>query len=200
MSIWIKNQTKLAGFALAAVVAFSAFGPGDTQAAFNVKELSCTGDPFGVRVDVSGLGNTNLCIEGSVTLNLSCACANKGGNCTSDAKKNTTAFEAQDSEAVEPTNGRVRTTFVLPVNVGDGLCEGDPTNLGCPGGQNATLIKFDAVEPATFTVCTTDAAAGGPCTCVGAPTQGDLPQTITCGPTSDILFPGKNDSCLSLFP
>jgi hypothetical protein len=35
---------------------------------------------------------------------------------------------------------------------------------------------------------------------VGAPTQGDLPQTITCGPTSDILFPGKNDSCLSLFP
>jgi hypothetical protein len=200
MSIGIKNQTKLAGFALAAVVAFSAFGPGDTQAAFNVKELSCTGDPFGVRVDVSGLGNTNLCIEGSVTLNLSCACANNGGNCTSDAKKNTTAFEAQASQAVEPKNGRVTTTFVLPVNVGDGLCEGDPTNLGCPGGQNAKLIEFEAVEPATFTVCTTDAAAGAPCTCEGAPTQGDLPQTIVCPPFGEILFPGKKNSCLALFP
>jgi hypothetical protein len=88
---------------------------------------------------------------------------------------------------------------VLPVNVGDGLCEGDPTNLGCPGGQNAKLIKFDAAEPATFTICTTTEAEGGPCTCAGAPTQGDLPQTITCGPTGGILFPGKNDSSSRCF-
>jgi hypothetical protein len=197
----IKNQVKLAGFIFGAAVAFSAFGPGEARAAFKVKELSCTSDPFGVHVDVRGLGNTNICIEGSVTLELSCACANNGGNCTSDAKKNTTAFAAQASQAVEPKNGRVMTTFVLPVNVGDGLCEGDPTNLACPSGQDAKLVEFETVEPAIFTVCTTDAAAGAPCTCEGAPTQGDLPETITCGPTGNIniLFRGKHGSCQALF-
>src|SRR5262245_14340134 len=194
------NKAMLAGVALAALVTVSAFGPGEARAAFNLKALSCTTDPFGVRVDVSGLGSTNICIEGSVTLNLSCACANKGQNCTSDAKKNTAALEAQASQSVAPKNGRVTTTFALPLNVSDALCEGDPANLACPGGQDAKLVKFDATEPATFTVCTTTAAAGTPCTCAGAPTQGDLPATITCGPTGGVPFPGKNDSCLDLFP
>jgi len=195
----VRNQVKVASVALAAGLAFTAFGSGDARAAFNIKEFSCTTDPFGVAVDVSGLGNTNICIEGSVTLDLFCTCAGKGGNCTSDAKKNTTELDAQASQAVEPDNGRVNTTFAFPINVGDGLCEGDPTNLGCPSGQTAKLVEFEAIEPATFTICTTAEAAGDPCTCEGAPTQGDLPATRTCGPTGDVLFPGKKNSCRALF-
>jgi hypothetical protein len=189
----IKNQAKLAGFALAAAVAFSAFGSGEAQAAFNVKRFDCT-DP-GVVVDVSGLGNTNLCIQGSVVLDLFCACANNGGNCPNDAHKQTTDLTAERSLAVEPKNGRVRTTFELPAEVGDGNCSGNPANLDCPGGQDAKLIKFES-DGAMFTICATDAAAGSPCSCEGAPTVGDLPQTQTCPPFGQDLVP----ACLPLFP
>jgi hypothetical protein len=189
----IKNQAKLAGFALAAAVAFSPFGSGEAHAAFNVKTFACT-DP-GVRVDVSGLGGTNLCIQGSVVLDLFCACENNGGNCPSDAKKQTTSLTAERSVAVEPKNGRVRTTFDLPAEVGDGNCSGNPANLACPGGQDAKLIKFES-DGAMFTICATDAAAGSPCSCEGAPTVGDLPQTQTCPPFGQDLVP----ACLGLFP
>ena len=63
--------------------------PENARAADNVKDFSCTTDPFGVHVDVSGLGNTNVCVDGSATLDLSCACVGGGGNCPSDAKKQT---------------------------------------------------------------------------------------------------------------
>jgi hypothetical protein len=96
------NHVKLAGVAAAAVLAFTVFGISDARAAFNVKDFSCTTDPFGVHVDVAGLGNTNLCVEGVVVLNLSCACVGGGGNCPSDAKKQTTPFSSQAGQSVEP--------------------------------------------------------------------------------------------------
>jgi hypothetical protein len=189
----IKTQAKLAGFAFAAAVAFSAFGSGEAQAAFNVKQFACT-DP-GVNVDVSGLGGTNLCITGSVVLDLFCACQNNGGNCPSDAHKQTTSLTASRSLSVQPKNGRVRTSFNLLAEVGDSNCSGNPANLACPGGQDAKLVKFES-DGAMFTICTTAAAAGEPCSCEGAPTVGDLPQTQTCPPFSQDLVP----ACLGLFP
>jgi hypothetical protein len=195
-----RNHAKLAGVAAAAVLAFTAFGLGDARAAFDIKDLSCTTDPFGVHVDVSGLGGTNICIEGSATLNLDCACVGGGGNCPSDAKKQTIPVDTQAGLSVEPKNGRVNTTFTLPISISDGLC----TEPQCGSGQDTKLIQWDTQpsppgSPATFTVCTTVQPAGQPCTCAGAPTRGDLPETTTCGPTSDIVFSGKKDSCLRLF-
>jgi len=189
----MQNKVKLAVFAVAAVVTVTAFGPGEARAAFNVKKFNCT-DP-GVDVDVSGMGNTNLCIQGSVVLDLFCACQNNGGNCPSDAKKQTTSLTASRSLSVQPQNGRVRTQFDLLAEVGDSNCSGNPANLACPGGQDAKLIKFES-DGKMFTICTTDAAAGTPCSCEGAPTVGDLPQTKTCPPFGQDLVP----ACLALFP
>ena len=189
----IRRNAILTGLALAAFVTVGAFGPGEARAAFNVKKFACT-DP-GVNVDVSGLGNTNLCITGSVVLDLFCACENGGGNCPSDAHKQTTSLTASRSLSVQPQNGRVRTQFDLLAEVGDSNCSGNPANLVCPGGQDAKLVKFES-DGAMFTICTTAAAAGEPCSCEGAPTVGDLPQTQTCPPFSQDLIP----ACLGLFP
>jgi hypothetical protein len=182
------------GIALAAVT-LTAFVPVDARAGFVVKTFSCTTNPLGVAVDVSGLGNTNLCIEGSVTLDLDCACAGGGGNCTSDAKKQTLATTVSSSESVEPTNGRVRETFPLSTSPGDSLCAA----LDCPSGQTEKLVEFASDDGATFTICTTTEAAGGDCSCDGAPTQGGLPQTLTCGSISGTPFSGKHNSCSNLF-
>jgi hypothetical protein len=191
----MRNKAMLAGFALAALVTVSAFGPGEARAGFNVKDLSCTTDPFGVHVDVSGLGNTNICVEGSVTLNLDCACVGGGGNCTSDAKKATVPVSSQAGQSVEPKNGRVNTTFTLPISISDGLC----TEPQCGSGQDTKLIQWDTSapgSPATFRVCTTTQPGGQPCSCDGQP----ILDTRTCGPTSDIVHEGKHRSCLDLFP
>jgi hypothetical protein len=190
----IKTWAKLAGVALAAAVTVGAFGPGEARAGFVVKTFSCTTDPFGVNVDVSGLGNQNLCVDGSVTLNVDCACVGGGGNCTSDAKKATLAVSSQAGQSSEPKNGRVTTKFTLPVSISDGLC----TEPQCGGGQDTKLILWNTSapgSPATFRACTTDVAGGQPCSCDGASPLA----TITCGPTSDIVFQGKKGSCLGLF-
>jgi hypothetical protein len=191
----IRNQAKLASLAAAAVLAFTAFGPGEARAADNVKDFSCTTDPFGVHVDVSGLGNTNVCVDGSVTLSLDCACVGGGGNCPNDAKKQTVPVSSQAGQSVEPKNGRVNTSFTLPISISDGLC----TEPQCGGGHDTKLIQWDTSapgSPATFRVCTTTQPGGQPCSCDGQP----ILDTTTCGPTSDIVFPGKIRSCLDLFP
>jgi hypothetical protein len=191
----IRNHAKLAVVAAAAVLAFTAFGLSDVRAAFDVKDISCTTDPFGIHVDVSGLGNTNLCVDGSATLNLSCACVGGGGNCPSDAKKQTIPVNTQAGQSVEAKNGRVNTTFTLPISISDGLC----TEPQCGNGQKTRLIEWDTSpptgSPAKFRVCKTTVAGGGECSCDGQP----ILATKTCGPTSDIVFSGKNDSCLDLF-
>jgi len=133
------NYVKLAGVVAATVLAAAVFGISDARAAFNVKDFACTTDPFGVHVDVAGLGNTNLCVEGVAVLNLSCACVGGGGNCPSDAKKQTIPVTTQSGLSVEPKNGRVNTTFTLPISIGDGLCT-EPT---CGQGQTTKLIQWD---------------------------------------------------------
>jgi len=171
--------------------------PGNASAGFVVKDFSCTTTPLGVNVDVSGLGNTNLCVTGFATVDLSCACVGGGGNCPTDAKKQTIPTTTSSSQSFEPKNGRVVTTVTLPISLTDAAC----TAPQCGQGQTTKLIEFATrdAEP-TFSVCTTTAAPGTSCTCEGAPTAGDLPETINCGPESKIVFPGKHDSCLSLFP
>ena len=63
--------------------------PGNAWAgAFNVFDFSCTA-PLGVKADVRGVGNTNLCVTGTATVDLSCACVGGGDNCPTDAKKQT---------------------------------------------------------------------------------------------------------------
>jgi hypothetical protein len=181
--------------ALAAALAFTAF-LGDARAAFNVKEFSCTTTPFGVSVDVSGLGNTNVCIAGSADVGLNCACAGGGGNCPSDAKKQTISATFTSSQSVAPKNGRVITTFTLPFNPTDGLCTTESPALTCPSGQDAKLVSWAIpTGGADFALCTTTAPANQPCTC-----NGTTFDTLTCGPTSDVVFAGKKGSCLARFP
>src|SRR5262245_18907482 len=189
-------KTKWAAVAAATVLAFTAFGSGDAHAGFVVKQFSCSATPFGVNVDISGLGNTNVCIEGSANVNLNCACVGGGGNCPTDTKKQTTPFNFSSGLSVEPKNGRVTTTFALPFNPTDSLC----TAPQCGSGQDTKLISWNTSpptgSPATFEMCTTTAAAGQDCSCAGATPLADA----TCGPTSDIVFAGKHGSCAALFP
>ena len=77
------ERVKQAAVAAAAVLAFTAFGLGDAHAqAFNVNSFMCSSTPFGVDLDVSGLGHTDLCVIGTANINLDCACV--GGE--SDAR------------------------------------------------------------------------------------------------------------------
>jgi len=197
MSSAIKNRVVLAAIALAAGLTWTALTTGKAQAqSFNVFEFACTSTPFGVSIDVRGLGNTNVCVVGSAEVDANCACVNNGGNCPRDAKKQSTTVEAQASETVEPKNGRVNSTFQLPVALNDGLCgQGTDPLTTCPSGaQEPKLISFET-EGADFTLCTTDEAAGAACSCEG---QEILAET-TCGPTSDVVFAGRRGSCAELF-
>lgn len=176
-----------------AALAFLALGFPSADAAFNVKQFACAANPFGVVTDVSGLGNTNLCIVGSATVNLNCACAGGGGNCPTDTKKQGFATTFSAGISVEPKNGRVQTTFALPVSLTDAQC----TPLSCPNGQTSKLVSFAVPSGgAQFAVCTTNAAAGSPCNCVDATPLA----TQTCGPASAVTFAGKHNSCAKLFP
>jgi hypothetical protein len=203
MSPTIRSQARLASVALAAGLAFTAFGANDAGAqggSFHIDELTCTTTPFGVVFDIGGVGNTNICVEGSADVDLNCACVGGGGNCPTDAKKQVLTATLTSSEAVEPRNGQATGTATLDFAPTNGLCtSGDPA-LTCPSGQKSTLVSWEIpTGGAVFTVCTTEEAAGDPCTCVGAPTAGELPETITCGPTSDIVFAGKRGNCAALF-
>src|SRR5437016_4358036 len=102
------ERVKQAAVAAAAVLAFTAVGLGDAHAqAFNVNSFMCSSTPFGVDLDVSGLGHTDLCVIGTANINLDCACAGGGGNCTSDTAKNTTSASISTSQDLKPKNGSV---------------------------------------------------------------------------------------------
>jgi hypothetical protein len=191
---------KTAAVAVAAVLAFTAF-LGDARAGFVVKDFSCSAAPFGVNVDISGLGNTNVCIEGSANVNLNCACVGGGDNCPTDTKKQTEPFNLSSGLSVEPKNGRVTTTFSLGFNPTNTLCTSPSpsgqTALSCPSGQTATLISWNIpTGGADFDMCTTTAAAGQPCSCTEAAELADA----LCGPTGNIVHAGKHGSCAALFP
>ena len=167
------------------------------QGGINEKDFSCTTTPFGVNVDFAGLGGTNLCITGSATVNLSCACVGNGGNCTSDSKKAGGTSTISSSQSFQSKNGRIMTTFFLTPTPSDADCTGPDVNLQCGGGQTAKLIKFSTQDSQpTFTVCTTTATPGTACTCDSTNTI----DTVSCGPVNGTPFPGKHNSCSQLFP
>jgi hypothetical protein len=204
---WLASTLRFAPVIAIAAAAMIAMAPADAGAAFNVKTFECSGT--GVSVDVSGLGNTNVCIEGTADVDLFCACENKGANCPNAANKQTRGAGAAASLALEPKNGRVRTTFSLedvpPAQTEDGVCTaaagtefgdlvvaGPPLN--CPGGQKAALVGSEATT--AFTLCTTPNQPGEDCTCVGQPL---LAGPLSCGPTESISTDVQQD-CVALFP
>jgi hypothetical protein len=179
-------HAKLAAVAAVAVLAFTAFLGDARGQAFNVNKFSCSATPFGVDVDVSGLGHTDICVLANVETDLNCACAGGGGNCTSDAKKNTIATDTSQSTEVQQKNGRAIATVTVPFTATDSQCA---ANLSCPSGQTAKLVSFAA--SAEFTLCTSNGAS--PC---GCGTQ--IADPITCT-TSGGGFSGKKGSCAALF-
>jgi len=183
------ERAKWAAVAAGAVLAFTAFGLGHAHAqAFNVNKFQCSATPFGVDVDVSGLGHTDLCVIGTASINLNCACAGGGGNCTSDAKKNTTSATASTDVELQPKNGRVVATVTVPFSTSDSQCTTGDNPLTCPSGQTAKLVEFAASEE--FRLCISDGKS--PCGCAS-----ELDK-ITCN-SSGTPFPGKKNSCLNLF-
>ena len=164
--------------------------PGDAHAqAFNVNKFTCSATTFGVDIDVSGLGNTDICVVGTATIGLNCACAGGGGNCTSDAKKATISSTVSTSQEVESKNGRAIATVTVPFTTSDSQCTTGTNPLTCPSGQTARLVKFAASEE--FQLCTSNGAS--PCGCAQ-----EL-DAITCT-SSGTPFPGKRNSCSALFP
>lgn len=162
---------------------------------FHVNNLSCTTTPLGVHVDVGGVGNTNLCVTGSATVDLNCACVSGSGSCPSNTAKQTTPTTTSTAQMLQPTNGRVVADVTLPLSLTDASC----TAPQCGSGQTTKLISFSTEDSQpTFTVCIAGPPGpNGACTCDGA--AGDLPDTINCGPESGTIFPGKHNSCSSLF-
>lgn len=192
---WFTSSLRFVPVIAMAAAAMVAMAPTDARAqGFNVFDFSCADQVFGVDVDVRGLGNTNVCVDADVTVNSDCACVGGGGNCPTDAKKQTEPTSFAFNQRLEPKNGRVFTTVEVPIDFSDSLC----ANLECPSGQTARLIQYDAT--ALFTLCTTTAASGQTCSCDSTdPTAGEPIDTETCT-TSDVVFGGRRDSCLRLFP
>jgi hypothetical protein len=205
---WLTSTLQLVPVVAIAAAAMIAMAPADAGAAFNVKTFQCAGT--GVDVDVSGLGNTNVCVEGISDVDLFCACRNTGGQCPNAANKQTRGAGAAANETLQPKNGRVRTTFSLqgvpPNQTQDAVCtaaagtpfgdlvvEGPP--LTCPGGQTAALVGSEATT--TFTLCTTTQQPGEDCTCTGQGTL--LAGPISCGPTESTSTDVGAD-CVALFP
>jgi hypothetical protein len=186
------ERAKRAAVAAAAVLAFTAFSGNAHAQAFNVNKFQCSTTPFGVDVDVSGLGHTDICVIGTADTTLNCACAGGGGNCTSDAKKTTTTASSSTAQEVQPKNGRVNTTITIPFATNDAQCTTGPNPLTCPSGQTAKLVSFAASED--FQLCTAGPPTepGQACGCAQ-----EL-DTVTCN-TSGTPFPGKKNSCANLF-
>jgi len=176
-----------------AAAAMIAMAPTDARAqANNVNIFECaSGGGVAVRVDVSGLGNGDLCVVANITEEVDCACVGGGGNCTSDAKKETSTESITAAQKVEAKNGRVNTTVTPTVPTPS--C----TAPQCGSGQTVRLIQFSAVGD--FRVCT----LGPNQTCNAAACPSDEAAIATaadCGPATTIVFPGKKDSCVDLFP
>src|SRR5262249_4818842 len=105
------NHMRKMGFALSATVALMGLAlPGNALGqAVNVADFSCGTTPFSVNVDVKGLGNIDVCVTSTATVNLSCACVNNSGSCPQAANKATTPTTFKSSATLQPKNGRVHT-------------------------------------------------------------------------------------------
>jgi hypothetical protein len=195
----IAHLLAAAGIALVAVVGLVVFGPTDA-AAINVVTFECSGGIGTIDVDVRGLGNTNICVDGTFEVDADCACVNNGGNCPADAKKQSITSTVDAGVSVEPKNGRVGgpgnnpQTIDVSSQISGASCSA--LQSSCGGGQTARAI-IETVD-ATWRLCTTTAAAGEPCSC---PASGSLATVLNgaCD-AGGVTFPGKKGSCLALFP
>lgn len=177
--------------ALAAVLAVIAFGSTDAAAqGFKIRTFACTssGD---IRVDIRGIGNTNVCVDGSIHVDEDCACVNNSGSCPQAANKKSTETTTDVSTVLEPKNGRVNTTVLSGVVVSN-TCISPPSQCGT--GQ--TPRPINQLVEATWTLCATDAQVGEDCSCDG---QQELAIASGDGCTTDTHFVSKNDSCDALF-
>jgi hypothetical protein len=163
--------------------------PGNASAqAINVFKFECGSTPGTVNVDVRGLGNTDVCVSGTATVDLSCACVGGGGNCPTDAKKQTIPTTVASDTTLQPQNGRVNKTdlSVLSLSFSDADC----TAPQCGSGQTTKLIEWTTEddEP-TFTL--TEGACGSGGRTLAGP--------ISCGSVGATTFAGKHGSCAALF-
>jgi hypothetical protein len=188
------ERAKWAAVAAGAVLAFTAFLGDARGQSHHVNDFSCsTTPPFGVNVDVGGLGNDDICVIGTTDINLNCACAGGGGNCTSDAKKNTTTASTSTAQEVQSKNGRVNTTITIPFAANDAQCTTGPNPLTCPSGQREKLVSFAATGHFQLCISGPPMQPGQACGCA------EELDAVTCN-TSGTPFPGKRNSCSALFP
>jgi hypothetical protein len=193
----------VAGVALAGMVGLLAFGATDAAAgrggepgAFKVNTFACSNGGTSVQVDITGLGNQNICVDGAINVDpANCACQSNSGSCPQAANKSSTQVTIDVSLVVEPKNGRVNTTVgPTTLNV---ICT--EQGLQCGTGQTPTFVSGTAST--AWAVCKTSLPAGEECSCDSA-TGSDLIQgsaTGSCGPTSLTGDPGRKNSCLNLF-
>jgi hypothetical protein len=165
--------------------------PGNASAqAINVFKFECGSTLGSVNVDVRGLGSTDVCVTGTATLDLNCACVNNGGSCPQATNKASFSTDLNSNATLQPKNGRVNATnlSVLSLSASDTLCTAPAQ---CGSGQTVKLISFATEdEEPTFTL-TQGACGSGGATLAGP---------INCGPTSQVVFGGKKNSCEALFP
>jgi hypothetical protein len=202
---WLVSTLRLAPVIAIAAAAIIAMAPTDARAqSLNVKTFNCPGTSTTVTVDVSGLGSTNVCVDGSVSLNLNCACETNSGNCPNDQNKQTVPATAESQEVLEPKNGRVRTTvsISLPTSSDDDLCTTEAPALNCPSGQDEALVGFQTTSVTSWILCTTIAQVGEDCSCPDDPDDPTVLATDTCGtaPGQLIEFNDVGQDCRDLFP
>jgi hypothetical protein len=147
MSPAIRNQAKLAGVALAAGFALTAFGAGDAWAAntqFNKGpfndgvERDGTDDVSG---KITGLGNEDVRIVADASAAVLEVCINRGGNHPEAANKESTIADVEASATFpSPKNGNLNFTLTL---------EPPDTGLTCPGNQ---VLRVACAEYADKTV------------------------------------------------
>jgi hypothetical protein len=173
-----------------AAAAMIAMAPTDARAAANnINTFQCVSGSNAVTIDATGLGNDDLCVIATITQEVDCACAGGGGNCASDTKKQAEAETTTAATRVEADNGNVRTTVTPTVPTPS--C----TGLDCPSGQRARLIQFSSVGD--FRVCSVE--QGEACNETTCPPNAALATADNCGPANNIVFAGKNNSCVDLF-
>jgi hypothetical protein len=193
MSPPIRNQAKLAGVALAAGLAFTAFGSEDASAQARRTSLECTilGDGSVVYdFAISGVGNEDLCVVAASDFEFDCACVNNGGQCPNAAAKQTLEESASEGLNLEPRNGQITGQITVSAEA-EGACD----DLSCPG-QTATLIQV-TTDPGTLQVFEDFTTTDSTCT----PEEGARAiRTARCDVQSQTQeFGDPSEDCLALF-
>lgn len=97
---------------------------------------------------IAGLGNEDVIVTVSADATACYACRNKGGNFPQDPKKQQVEEEVKESDRFTPENGNVQDCLMLSP---------PPTDLNCPGNQEAVLVS---VSYTNVRIVTTDAESG----------------------------------------